>query len=157
MDPHAIRDQSRGRLVIALLSFLQHGAAGFDDLFMPRLQQSHHLPGTGHALGFLNISQCRKSLVSNKDDHLKKHGFIYAGDDRWRLSPAFDTNPSPSRHRVLETGIIQEEASPQRVDLLRKSAAVSLSSVKVGSFSSIFCLQNFVDKAGALSAIVLRY
>ncbi|WP_026381897.1 type II toxin-antitoxin system HipA family toxin [Afifella pfennigii] len=46
-------------------------------------------------------------LVSNKDDHLKNHGFIYAGGDRWRLSPAFDINPSPSRHRILETGIIQ--------------------------------------------------
>lgn len=46
-------------------------------------------------------------LVSNKDDHLKNHGFIYAGGDRWRLSPAFDINPSPSRHRVLETGIIR--------------------------------------------------
>ncbi|WP_299771804.1 type II toxin-antitoxin system HipA family toxin [uncultured Tateyamaria sp.] len=46
-------------------------------------------------------------LVSNKDDHLKNHGFIYAGGDRWRLSPAFDINPSPSRLRVLETGIIQ--------------------------------------------------
>ncbi|MEM7667350.1 MAG: type II toxin-antitoxin system HipA family toxin [Pseudomonadota bacterium] len=46
-------------------------------------------------------------LVSNKDDHLKNHGFIYAGGDRWRLSPAFDINPSPSRHRMLETGIIQ--------------------------------------------------
>lgn len=46
-------------------------------------------------------------LVSNSDDHLKNHGFIYAGGDRWRLSPAFDINPSPSRHRVLETGIIQ--------------------------------------------------
>lgn len=46
-------------------------------------------------------------LVSNKDDHLKNHGFVYAGGDRWRLSPAFDINPSPSRHRVLETGIIQ--------------------------------------------------
>jgi len=46
-------------------------------------------------------------FVSNKDDHLKNHGFIYAGSDRWRLSPAFDINPSPSRHRGLETGIIQ--------------------------------------------------
>jgi len=46
-------------------------------------------------------------LVSNRDDHLKNHGFTYAGGDRWRLSPAFDINPSTSRHRVLETGIIQ--------------------------------------------------
>ena len=46
-------------------------------------------------------------LVSNTDDHLKNHGFIYAGNDRWRLSPAFDINPSPARHRVLETGIVR--------------------------------------------------
>lgn len=39
-------------------------------------------------------------LVSNKDDHLQNHGFIYAGSDRWRLSPAFDINPSPSRQRM---------------------------------------------------------
>jgi serine/threonine-protein kinase HipA len=45
-------------------------------------------------------------LVSNSDDHLKNHGFIYAGENRWRLSPAFDINPSPTRHRVLETAII---------------------------------------------------
>lgn len=45
-------------------------------------------------------------LVSNSDDHLKNHGFIYAGQNRWRLSPAFDINPSPTRHRVLETAII---------------------------------------------------
>ena len=47
-------------------------------------------------------------LVSNTDDHLKNHGFIYAGQGRWRLSPAFDINPSPFRHRKLETGIIQD-------------------------------------------------
>lgn len=46
-------------------------------------------------------------LVSNRDDHLKNHGLIYAGGGRWRLSPALDINPSPSRRRVLETGIIQ--------------------------------------------------
>jgi len=56
-------------------------------------------------------------LVSNKDDHLKNHGFIYAGNDRWRLSPAFDINPSPSRHRVLETGIIQGGSFDASLDI----------------------------------------
>ncbi len=56
-------------------------------------------------------------LVSNKDDHLKNHGFIYAGGDRWRLSPAFDINPSPSRHRVLETGVIQGGPFDASLDL----------------------------------------
>ena len=44
-------------------------------------------------------------LVSNNDDHLKNHGFLYAGSNRWILSPAFDINPHPFRHRHLETGI----------------------------------------------------
>lgn len=56
-------------------------------------------------------------LVSNKDDHLKNHGFIYAGGDRWRLSPAFDINPAPSRHRVLETGIISDGSFDASLDI----------------------------------------
>ena len=47
-------------------------------------------------------------LVSNNDDHLKNHGFLYAQDDRWVLAPAFDINPQPERHRSLETGISEE-------------------------------------------------
>ena len=61
-------------------------------------------------------------LVSNKDDHLKNHGFIYSGGDRWRLSPAFDINPSPSRHRVLETGIIQGGSFDASLDIALDAA-----------------------------------
>lgn len=32
-------------------------------------------------------------LVSNTDDHLRNHGFILS-DEGWRLSPAYDINPS---------------------------------------------------------------
>ncbi|MCY3852744.1 MAG: HipA domain-containing protein [Gammaproteobacteria bacterium] len=46
-------------------------------------------------------------LVSNTDDHLKNHGFLYAGRSRWRLSPAFDINPAPMRQRMLQTGIME--------------------------------------------------
>jgi serine/threonine-protein kinase HipA len=34
-------------------------------------------------------------LISNTDDHLRNHGFLHAGGDAWRLSPAFDVNPNP--------------------------------------------------------------
>jgi serine/threonine-protein kinase HipA len=35
-------------------------------------------------------------LVSNSDDHLRNHGFIYNFDEGgWQLSPAFDMNPVP--------------------------------------------------------------
>lgn len=48
-------------------------------------------------------------LVSNTDDHLKNHGFVYSGRNLWRLSPAFDINPSPDSHRILATGIMSDE------------------------------------------------
>jgi len=35
-------------------------------------------------------------LVSNVDDHLRNHGFLYDPAKRgWRLSPAYDLNPVP--------------------------------------------------------------
>jgi serine/threonine-protein kinase HipA len=46
-------------------------------------------------------------LVSNKDDHLKNHGFLYQGGDRWGLSPMFDVNPAPDRNPHLETAILE--------------------------------------------------
>ncbi len=47
-------------------------------------------------------------FVSNKDDHLKNHGFLYVGRDRWRLSPVFDVNPGPDRNPYLETAILED-------------------------------------------------
>lgn len=46
-------------------------------------------------------------LVTNTDDHLRNHGFLYQKQDGWRLSPAFDINPTPidTGQRVLTTAI----------------------------------------------------
>src|SRR5262245_40828674 len=46
-------------------------------------------------------------LISNTDDHLRNHGFIYTGLDGWRLAPAYDLNPVPTdiKPRVLSTAI----------------------------------------------------
>ena len=46
-------------------------------------------------------------LISNTDDHLRNHGFLWAGPAGWRLSPAYDLNPVPTdiRPRVLSTAI----------------------------------------------------
>lgn len=46
-------------------------------------------------------------LISNTDDHLRNHGFLYAGGAGWRLSPAYDMNPVPVdiTARVLSTAI----------------------------------------------------
>jgi serine/threonine-protein kinase HipA len=47
-------------------------------------------------------------LITNTDDHLMNHGFLYDGDGRWRLSPAFDINPFPDRERELKTWISED-------------------------------------------------
>ncbi len=46
-------------------------------------------------------------LVSNTDDHLRNHGFLYAGGRGWRLAPAYDLNPVPTelKTRLLSTSI----------------------------------------------------
>jgi len=46
-------------------------------------------------------------LISNTDDHLRNHGFLYDGPDGWRLAPAYDVNPVPTdiKPRVLATAI----------------------------------------------------
>jgi serine/threonine-protein kinase HipA len=42
-------------------------------------------------------------LVTNVDDHLWNIGFLYAGDGKWRLAPAFDVNPFPDKDRESKT------------------------------------------------------
>jgi serine/threonine-protein kinase HipA len=46
-------------------------------------------------------------LISNTDDHLRNHGFLYEGPAGWRLSPAYDLNPVPVdiKPRILATAI----------------------------------------------------
>ena len=42
-------------------------------------------------------------LITNVDDHLWNIGFLYAGDGKWRLAPAFDINPFPDKDRESKT------------------------------------------------------
>ena len=62
-------------------------------------------------------------LISNVDDHLRNHGFLWAGRAGWTLSPAFDLNPTPTdlRPRVLSTNISLDDATCD-VDLVLASA-----------------------------------
>lgn len=57
-------------------------------------------------------------LVSNKDDHLKNHGFLYVGAGRWGLSPVFDVNPAPDRNPHLETGILEGGSHDRSIRLV---------------------------------------
>ncbi|MEN9485657.1 MAG: hypothetical protein RJB37_3537 [Pseudomonadota bacterium] len=46
-------------------------------------------------------------LITNVDDHLQNHGFLYAGRGQWRLAPAFDLNPFPDKDRELKTWLTE--------------------------------------------------
>jgi serine/threonine-protein kinase HipA len=52
-------------------------------------------------------------LISNTDDHLRNHGFLYAGQSGWRLSPAYDLNPVPTdiKPRILTTAINEDDGT----------------------------------------------
>jgi serine/threonine-protein kinase HipA len=52
-------------------------------------------------------------LISNTDDHLRNHGFLWTGPAGWRLSPAYDLNPVPVdiKPRVLTTAIDLEDST----------------------------------------------
>ncbi len=52
-------------------------------------------------------------LISNTDDHLRNHGFLYAGPRGWRLAPAYDLNPVPVdiKPRVLTTAIDTDDTA----------------------------------------------
>jgi serine/threonine-protein kinase HipA len=52
-------------------------------------------------------------LISNVDDHLRNHGFVWAGRDGWTLSPVYDLNPTPTdvHPRILTTNISLDEGT----------------------------------------------
>lgn len=52
-------------------------------------------------------------LISNVDDHLRNHGFLWRGRNGWSLSPAYDVNPTPvdKRPRILTTNINLDEGT----------------------------------------------
>jgi len=57
-------------------------------------------------------------LISNTDDHLRNHGFLYERFKGWTLSPLYDVNPTPIeiKPRILSTAI----------DLYDSTASLSL-------------------------------
>ena len=62
-------------------------------------------------------------LVSNVDDHLRNHGFLWSGQGGWVLSPAYDLNPTPVevKARILATNIDLDEGTCS-VELLQDTA-----------------------------------
>nr|WP_275690568.1 HipA domain-containing protein [Luteibacter jiangsuensis] len=70
-------------------------------------------------------------LIGNRDDHLRNHGFMRAGDG-WQLSPAFDVNPNSDKdHHVL--AIDDRDPSPDSSLLLATADYYRLPKKAVGA------------------------
>jgi len=52
-------------------------------------------------------------LISNTDDHLRNHGFVYERGLGWCLSPVYDVNPTPLdvKPRILTTLIDEHDGT----------------------------------------------
>lgn len=62
-------------------------------------------------------------LITNVDDHLWNIGFLYAGDGKWRLAPAFDVNPFPDRNRESKTWLSEASGPITSLEQLLSEAA----------------------------------
>ena len=99
------KDGQRGSYPEIVDALAQHGAQGKADV---------------HALYRRVVFNV---LISNVDDHLRNHGFLWLGKAGWSLSPAYDLNPVPTdlKARVLTTNIDLDEGTCS-LDLLEASA-----------------------------------
>jgi len=98
-------DGERGSYPEIVDALVQHGAQGRTD---------------AHALYRRVVFNV---LISNVDDHLRNHGFLWGGQAGWSLSPVYDLNPVPTdlKARVLTTNIDLDEGTCS-LDLLESAS-----------------------------------
>ncbi|CAE6738209.1 hypothetical protein R69927_03845 [Paraburkholderia domus] len=62
-------------------------------------------------------------LITNTDDHLQNLGFLYDGNDQWRIAPAFDVNPMPGKLRESKTWLTEDAGPIDSVQMLVDACA----------------------------------
>lgn len=62
-------------------------------------------------------------LISNVDDHLQNIGFLYGGNQHWRLAPAFDLNPFPDKDPESKTWLSEDSGPITSIGQLLGQAA----------------------------------
>ena len=68
-------------------------------------------------------------LINDTDGHLGNHGFLYAGNGNWQMSPVFDINPFPDTKRELRTAISRKAGNESTLNAcLSEVRAFDLSS-----------------------------
>jgi serine/threonine-protein kinase HipA len=102
-------DRSGGRRIPFLSAMSMLGAADGDHGSYPELVDTltEHGARAREDAEQLYRRMAFNVLVSNVDDHLRNHGFLWEGHSGWTLSPAYDLNPTPTdlKPRILTTNI----------------------------------------------------
>lgn len=96
----------------ATLLALPQGEPGAYTLLADGIRQfGHDVPGDLRELWRRLVFSL---LVSNRDDHLRNHGFLMREPGRWSLSPAYDINPVPEMDRVRmnQTAVTEDQEEP---------------------------------------------
>lgn len=95
---------------LSMLSMRDGDRASYPELFEALLEHGAAPAEDGREL-YRRLSF--NVLASNVDDHLRNHGFLWQDHRGWRLSPAYDMNPTPVevRQRILTTRISPDEAT----------------------------------------------
>ncbi|CAM2157581.1 serine/threonine-protein kinase HipA [Pararobbsia alpina] len=61
-------------------------------------------------------------LITNVDDHLQNHGFLYVGNGLWRLAPAFDINPFPDKDPELKLWLTEDSGPVDSIESVLAAA-----------------------------------
>ena len=77
-------------------------------------------------------------LISNTDDHLRNHGFLYEGQQGWLLSPAYDMNPVPVdiKPRILSTAINEDDGTAALALAMEVGGYFGLDSAAAGAIAA---------------------
>lgn len=62
-------------------------------------------------------------MITNVDDHLQNIGFLYSGNNQWRLAPAFDLNPFPDKESESKTWLSEDSGPITSIPQLLDQAA----------------------------------
>lgn len=62
-------------------------------------------------------------LITNVDDHLQNIGFLYSGNNQWRLAPAFDLNTFPDKESESKTWLSEDSGPITSIQQLLGQAA----------------------------------
>ncbi len=93
-------------------------------------------------------------LISNVDDHLRNHGFLFAGQAGWRLSPIYDLEPTPAfvKARELSTCISLDDATAS-LELAMEVAShfgLDLKAAKARAGAIAHVVKSWASRAGGM-------